>query len=210
MSYIEFFGVLTGLAATWLSAKARISSWPAGIINVTLSFILYYQVQLYPDMLLQVFFLITNIIGWWRWTHPKEEEADARKELKVSYMKGRERLLTLSVAAVGTFLLGNFAGRLHYWFPRLFSLPSAYPFVDSFIMIMSILATFYMIHKKIECWIIWLLVDIVAAVLYYVKGIKFYSLEYFIFSGIVVFGLFHWIKEYQHYSKKIQTPALKH
>ncbi|WP_008587857.1 nicotinamide riboside transporter PnuC [Niabella soli] len=199
MSYIEFFGVLTGLAATWLSAKARISSWPMGIVNVTLSFILYYQVQLYPDMLLQVFFFITNVVGWWRWSHPREGEADTKKELKVSYMNRRDRILTVSATLAGTLLLGNFAARLHEWLPGLFSAPSAYPFVDSFIMVLSILATFYMIQKKIECWVIWLLVDLVAAVLYYVKGIKFYSLEYFIFSGIVAFGLLHWIKEYRSY-----------
>lgn len=114
-------------------------------------------------------------------------------------MNRRDRILTVSATLAGTLLLGNFAARLHEWLPGLFSAPSAYPFVDSFIMVLSILATFYMIQKKIECWVIWLLVDLVAAVLYYVKGIKFYSLEYFIFSGIVAFGLLHWIKEYRSY-----------
>ncbi|HEX7756426.1 MAG TPA: nicotinamide riboside transporter PnuC [Niabella sp.] len=201
MSYIEFFGVLTGLTATWLSAKAHIISWPVGIVNVLLSFILYYQIHLYPDMLLQLFFLVTNIMGWWRWSHPKQEEADTRKELKVSFMKPVQLVFTLALTVAGTLLLGTFAGHLHHWFPTLFSAPSAYPFADSFIMVMSILATFYMIQKKIECWIIWMLVDIAATILYYIKGIKFYSLEYLIFTGIVTFGLIHWIREYRSYSK---------
>lgn len=202
MSYIEFFGVLTGLAATWLSAKANIMSWPVGIANVILSFWLYYQIHLYPDMLLQIFFFITNLLGWWRWANPKAFEADAKKELRVSYMKRKDLLLTIGIALAGTFLLGNFASRLHDWFPKIFSAPSAFPFVDSFIMVMSILATFYMIQKKIECWIIWMLVDIVAASLYYVKGIKFYSLQYAVFIGVVIFGLLHWMKEYKSYSTK--------
>lgn len=202
MSYIEFFGVLTGLAATWLSAKANIMSWPVGIANVILSFWLYYQIHLYPDMLLQVFFFVTNLLGWWRWANPKAFEADAKKELRISYMKRKDLLLTIGIALAGTFLLGNFASRLHDWFPKIFSAPSAFPFVDSFIMVMSILATFYMIQKKIECWIIWMLVDIVAASLYYVKGIKFYSLQYAVFIGVVIFGLLHWMKEYKSYSTK--------
>jgi nicotinamide mononucleotide transporter len=45
--------------------------------------------------------------------------------------------------------------------------------------------------------------------LYYVKGIKFYSLEYLIFTGIAAFGLWHWIKEYRSYEivgkEKCQT-----
>jgi nicotinamide mononucleotide transporter len=56
MSYVEFLGVLSGLISVWLSAKANIWSWPIGIINVILSFLLYFQVQLYPDMFLQIIF----------------------------------------------------------------------------------------------------------------------------------------------------------
>ena len=124
MSYIEFFGVLTGLVAVWLSAKAHIWSWPAGIINVVLSFILYYQVQLYPDMFLQSFFFVTNIMGWWRWSHPRPGEADRKQELKVSYMKKAQLLFTVATTIAGTVLLGSFASRLHEWFPSVFSLPS--------------------------------------------------------------------------------------
>jgi len=64
MSYIEFFGVMFGLAAVWLSAKANIWSWPIGIVNVILAFFLYYQIPLYPYMFLQVFFLVTSVVGW--------------------------------------------------------------------------------------------------------------------------------------------------
>lgn len=203
MSYIEFFGVMTGLAAIWLSAKAHIWSWPIGIVNVVLSFILYYQVQLYPDMFLQAFFFVTNILGWWRWSHPRPEEADRKQELKVSYMKRSQLLITVIATIVGTYLLGSFASRLHEWFPVVFSEPSAYPYVDSFIMVMSVITTFYMIQKKIECWVIWIVVDIVATYLYYIKGIKFYSLEYLVFTGIAAYGLWNWMREYRLYGKPV-------
>ncbi|MFT3948821.1 MAG: nicotinamide riboside transporter PnuC [Agriterribacter sp.] len=202
MSYIEFFGVISGLVAVWLSAKAHIWSWPVGIVNVVLSFILYYQVQLYPDMFLQAFFFVTNIMGWWRWSHPRPEEADKKQELKVSYMKRSQLIFTIAVTITGTLLLGSFASRLHNWFPVVFSMPSAYPYVDSFIMVMSIITTFYMIQKKIECWIIWIIVDLVATYLYYIKGIKFYSFEYLVFCGIAAFGLWNWIREYKSYAKQ--------
>jgi len=71
----ELFGLITGTIAVILSAYANLWSWPIGIVNVVLSFFLFYQVQLYPDMFLQVFFFVTNILGWWRWANPKEGEA---------------------------------------------------------------------------------------------------------------------------------------
>ena len=63
MSHLEFWATLTGGIAVWLSAKENVWSWIIGLLNVVLAFVMFYQIQLYPDMLLQVFFFVTNIIG---------------------------------------------------------------------------------------------------------------------------------------------------
>src|SRR4051812_31069256 len=96
VSYLEFFGMLTGIVAVLLSAMANVWSWPIGLVNVALFFFLFFQVQLYPDMFLQIFFFVTNAIGWWRWTHPKEGEEDKKHELRVSFMSKKDiRLVTI-------------------------------------------------------------------------------------------------------------------
>lgn len=197
MSYLEFFGTVSGGIAVWLSAKANIWSWPVGIINVVLFFFLFYQVQLYPDMFLQIFFFVTNLMGWWRWTHPKPGEEDRKKELKVSYMNRKQFSLIVLIGLTGTYLFGTFAKNLHEFFPTIFSLPSAFPYADSFVTVMSIITTFLMIQKKVECWIIWIIVDAIATYLYFAKGIKFVGIEYLIFCFLASFGLWNWIQEYK-------------
>ncbi|MEP7318596.1 MAG: nicotinamide riboside transporter PnuC [Panacibacter sp.] len=142
------------------------------------------------------------MIGWWRWANPKAGEADRKLELKVSYMKRDQLILTIGIGLLGTLMLGKFASNLHQWFPVVFSIPSAYPYIDSFITVMSIVATFYMIQKKIECWIIWIMIDIIATYLYYIKGVKFYSVEFLIFTLIATYGLLIWTREYKSYSNQ--------
>jgi nicotinamide mononucleotide transporter len=197
MSYLEFFGTVAGGIAVWLSAKANIWSWPIGIINVVLFFFLFYQVQLYPDMFLQIFFFVTNLLGWWRWAHPKAGEEDRKKELKVSFMQLKQFVLIVFIGLFGTYLFGTFAKNLHELFPTVFSLPSAFPYADSFVTVMSIITTFLMIQKKVECWIIWIIVDIIATYLYFAKGIKFVGIEYLVFCFLASFGLWNWIQEYK-------------
>jgi nicotinamide mononucleotide transporter len=199
MSYVEFFSVISGLIAVALSAKANVWSWPIGIINVFLSAFFYYQIQLYPDMFLMVFFFVTNIMGWWRWTNPKPGEEDKKNELKVSFMKRSQFALVFILGLLGTFVIGTLASNLHEWLPLLFNLPSAYPFADSFILVMSVITTFFMIQKKIECWIIWIIIDVVATYLYFIKEAKFFSVEYLVFTLIAIFALWNWIKEYKNY-----------
>lgn len=200
MSYLEFFGTLAGLVAVYLASRANIWSWPIGILNVVLFFFLFYQVQLYPDMFLQVFFLVTNLMGWWRWTHPRPFEEDRKRQLRVSFMTPRQMLLVILAGVTGTATLGAMASRLHEWFPLVFEKPSAFPYLDSFVTAMSITTTFLMIEKKIENWIIWIVVDAVAVYMYFAKGIRFVALEYLIFCFIATYGLLNWMREYKSYS----------
>lgn len=204
VSYLEFFGLLSGVIAISLSSVANVWNWPIGVINVILSFFLFYQVQLYPDMFLQVFFLITNLIGWWRWLHPKTGEEDTKKQLRVTYLDLKGKLTLLLVGVSGTLIVGKFAQNLHELAPVLFHKPSAYPFLDSFIMVMSIVTTFYVIEKKIESWIVWIVVDAVATWLYFQRDLILYSLLYLLFCFIAAFGLFNWTKQYKSHKTSFE------
>ena len=67
MSLLELLAVLTGLAAVWYAARANIITWVFAIVNAVLFFMLYYQVNLYSAMVLQIFFFCNAIYGWFNW-----------------------------------------------------------------------------------------------------------------------------------------------
>lgn len=195
MSYLEFFGTLSGAIAVWLSSRGNIWSWPIGIINVVLLFFLFFQVQLYPDMFLQVFFFVTNLVGWWRWANPKPGEENRRHLLRASWMNLRSSAAWFAVVVMVTVTLGTFASNLHEWIPSLFKLPSAFPYADSFVLATSIVATYLMVEKKVECWAAWLLTDTVATYLYFSKGILLIAILYFSFCLIALAGFRNWSRE---------------
>lgn len=205
MSYLEFFGTLFGGIAVWLSAKENIWSWWIGIINVILFFFLFYQIQLYPDMFLQVFFLVTNLIGWWQWKYPKTNQANQNNELKISSLSIKNIFILCSLGTVLTTILGTFTANLSQLLPLLFSKPSAFPYLDSFTTVMSIITTFLMIRKKVECWYLWLLIDVISTYMYFVKGVKLVGIEYAIFCVIALFGAISWTKEFKAQSLQINN-----
>lgn len=202
LSYLEFFGTVAGAVAVYLSVRANIWSWPIGIVNVVLFFFLFFQVQLYPDMLLQVFFFVTNLMGWWRWTHPAKEEENKKHELKVSRIRLNQLILFSVVGLAATVVFGWGASCLHEWLPKIFSQPSAFPFADSFVTVMSIVATYLMVQKKVECWLVWIAVDAVACTLYFSKGIFFVGIEYVVFCGLAASGFFQWSRQMKVQSSK--------
>jgi nicotinamide mononucleotide transporter len=198
VSYLEFWATVTGAVAVWFSMKENVWSWLIGILNVILAFIMFFQIQLYPDVFLQVFFFVTNIMGFYFWKYPKENNSNAKNELKITVLNINQITLLLVIVIISTALMGTFSKNLHQFFPNLFSLPSAFPYLDSFTTVASIAATFLLIKKKIEAWWLWLIIDVISTYMYFVKGIKIYSILYFVFCGIALWAALEWRKTFRN------------
>src|SRR5438094_8057596 len=80
MTPYELAGVGFGLLSVWLTVKRSIWCWPTGIVSVAAFALLFFEIKLYADMLLQVFFLVTSFLGWYLWLHGGRD----RTELPIS------------------------------------------------------------------------------------------------------------------------------
>lgn len=188
ISYVELIGTLFGLLSVYLATKANIFTWSTGIINELFLFLLFYQVQLYADMFLQLYFFIVTLYGWYNWKQNPEQNSTSTIGLKT-------RIGLLFIIIISTILLGYIITNLHLYLPSYFKIKAAYPFTDSFVMILSIIATVLLAKKKIETWYLWIAVDLVCIVLFFKKGIFFLGLEYLVFLGLATFGLINWKKQ---------------
>jgi len=207
MSYIEFFGTIFTIWCVWLTAKAKVLSWPIGIVGSVLYLFLFYQIRLYSDLFEQVYFLVTGFVGWWAWTHPKTKaEATKADELKISRNSAKENLAFAGIVVVGTALLTYVTANLHLWLPAYFPEPASFPFLDAFTTVMSFTAQWLLAKKRLENWLLWIVVDAIGVWLYWSKGVKFLSLEYGLFFFIASAGLYRWFREYRQYKPVPKTP----
>jgi nicotinamide mononucleotide transporter len=191
VSYVELIGTLFGLASVYYATKANIMTWATGIVNEIFLFILFFQVQLYADMFLQVYFFTVTLYGWYMWNAKSAE-------IKISEMQFKTNLLLLLAIIIGTIFSGLLFKNIHLILPQYFIRQAAYPFTDSFVMVLSIIATFLLAFKKIENWHLWISVDVICVVLYFRKGIYFLSFEYLIFLGLASYGLYNWKRQLRY------------
>lgn len=198
MSYIEFFGTLFNIWCVYLTAKGKVLSWPVGMVGIVLYFFLFYQIRLYSDLLEQVYFFVMSIYGWWLWTHPKTAEGSVPGELAVSANTSRNLAWYGVVTAVLSVVLGFIMARIHLLLPTLFPDPASYPYLDALTTVMSFMATVLMAKKKVACWYLWILVDVIGIWLYYAKGVKFVALEYVLFLVLAIQGYRSWKKQLQN------------
>lgn len=191
VSYVELIGTLFGFISVYFASKANILTWPTGIVNEVFLFMLFFQVQLYADMFLQIYFFVVTLYGWYKWNSKLPDN-------KISALGFKTRIILLTTILAGTLMAGFFFSNIHLYMPRYFAKPAAFPFADSFVMVASIIATVLLARKKIETWHLWIAVDVVCVGLYFKKEVYFLSLEYFVFLGLASYGLYHWKKQMKH------------
>ena len=73
---LEFLGLIFGLVCVWLLIKQNILTWPAGIIYVLISLVVFWEIRLYGDFILHIFFLVLNIYGWYYWLNGKKKNEE--------------------------------------------------------------------------------------------------------------------------------------
>ncbi len=203
MSYIELVATVFGLLAVWLSAKEHIANWGFGLVNVVLASFVFYQANLYSDMLLQGYFFATGLYGWWQWS--RLDTSENEHLVKISFLTRQQQLLTLVFIFISTLIIGFFLekGGLQTLMPTLFKEPASFPYADTLIMMMSIVGNYLLTIKKIESWILWVAVDMIAPVLYFLKGLLLFTFEYLIFLALALFALINWLKIYKKQQLKI-------
>jgi nicotinamide mononucleotide transporter len=199
VSYVEFIGTLLGLISVFLAARANIFTWPTGILNAIFFLIIFYQIHLYSDMFLQCYFCGMGVYGWFSWKYKAQNRQSAIRTLS-----NTNRLrLGVFIAAV-TLLVGTLIARIHLILPQIFDHPASYPYVDTFIAILSILATILLARRIFETWVLWIIVDITSIGLYSVKGVKLIAIEFCIFLCLAILGIYSW---YRLRKKEETVPA---
>ncbi len=203
MSPVELIGTIFGLWCVWLAAKNKVLNWPIGLVNIIFFMVLFWQVQLYSDVLLQIYFFFITFYGWYLWTHPKEGQGDGNNELKVTTYTNYQRVYYGIFIMGAVVFLGAIMTNIHVYLPSIFALPAAYPYADAFTTILSVVAVVWLSKKKLEAWILWMSVDAVALVVYYLKDIHIVSIEYVIFGIIATSGLIGFNKELKSYGNNV-------
>lgn len=188
ISFIELLGTLFGLVSVYFASRANILTWATGIVNELFLFILFFQVQLYADMFLQVYFFVVTLYGWYNWKQNPNENSITSSDLKT-------KIWLASTIIIVTLIAGFFFSNIHLYLPQYFKIKASYPYADSFVMILSVIAIILLAQKKIETWYLWIIVDLVCVFLFFKKGIVFLGLEYLIFLGLATYGLLNWKKQ---------------
>jgi len=163
-----------------LAGRNSSYTWITGIVGCLLFVYVYFGAKLYADVTLQIFFIVTSIVGWRNWLH-----SSTGTQLPIQRSSSS---LIIAVVLMGASVTLGYGWLLHR-FTDAFA-----PFLDSIILAFSVIAQFLLMGRRIETWYCWLLVNSIAVPLYCRRGLFLTALLYAAFWINAIVSLFHWRK----------------
>lgn len=187
---IDLICSVFGLACVILAGRNSKYNFWVGYLYTAALFFMFLNKSLYASLLLQPVSLAINILGHWRWTHPREEEKSAAdgRSLMVSMLSWPERALSL----LSVFVI---AGAWGWLLDTLFPM-DPHPYLDSCVTVLILVAQFLSAQKKWDCWIAWLLVNVTQIALHISVGHVFMPVVCALYLVNGVWSLASWFKLY--------------
>lgn len=142
--------------------------------------LVYYRAGLYADAAINVYFLLASVYGLVCWLMPRKGSP------VVSPITTTPRSVWLPLTIITIIVWGIIAVALHQF------TDSTVPVADAFTTALSISAMWMLAKKYIEQWLIWIVVDVASAALYFYKGLDLTALLYLLYAGVAVAGYRKW------------------
>ncbi|MGB5273899.1 MAG: nicotinamide riboside transporter PnuC [Flavobacteriaceae bacterium] len=180
---LEAIVFISGILSVWFAKKESIWVYPTGLAATVITVYLLFKDQLLGDMMMNLYFSIMSVYGWWNWARTR----DHKKVVQISRTDTREKYV-----GFGLFVLTMLVTYLVYQAFGVAVKPSNY--VDIFTSGIFFTAMWYMALKKLENWTLWIFADIITVPLYAYRGLGMLSLQYLIFTFLAIQGYLAWKK----------------
>ncbi len=210
--FLEFLAAFLGILSVYYAKKENILVYPVGIISTSIYVYLLSRWQMYGDLIINIYYTLMSIYGWYMWLKPTGEN---HKQREISYSSTRDYFIAFLifvftsafVIAVYRYYqvmpneLGLSESIKYVWehlkTGKLAEIRKITPYLDTFTTGAAFAAMWLMAMKKIESWHFWIAVNIVSVPLYFIKGYGFTGIQYFIFLILAVQGLKEWKKRWK-------------
>ncbi|MEE4203575.1 MAG: nicotinamide riboside transporter PnuC [Halieaceae bacterium] len=178
----ELAATLLALAYVVLAIQENRLCFIAGFISAALYLWIFWQVQLYMESALQIFYALISLYGWWHWG------GSNTPTLPISRWSIQRHAAALLCIAAGTIASG--------WLLATHT-DAAMPYVDSFTTISAVITTWMVAQKLLENWLYWVVIDVVSALMYVERGLWLTSALFAMYTVLAVTGYLAWRRHYR-------------
>jgi len=180
---LEFIAFVFGILSVWFAKKENIWVYPTGLIATIITTYLLYTTGYLGDMMINGYFSIMSIYGWYQWT----KKTNNKNNLLITRTNNREKVIGIALFFVTIFVVFGIYNFFDYELKKE-------NYIDIFASGIFFTAMGFMAFKKIENWTLWIIGDIIVVPLYAYRGLGMLALQYLIFTILAISAYLEWKK----------------
>ena len=180
---MEFSAFVFGILSVWFAKKENIWVYPTGLIATIITTYLLYIAGYLGDMMINVYFSIMSIYGWYNWSRNSNES----NFITITRTNFKEKIIGIVLFFVTVFVVFC----IYYLFDYQIKVEN---YIDIFASGIFFTGMWYMANKKIENWTLWIFGDLLVVPLYVYRGLGMLALQYLIFTILAISAYLEWKK----------------
>ncbi len=177
---LEILGVLVTLIYIWLELIQKRLMWIVGFASACIYVLIYFQHKIYADMGMSLYYAAISVYGFWSWSQKRKGGM-----LSISRIMLKQTVVYISVGMTCFIVL---------FYILKYHTDSSIAMVDSLVTAASIVAMWMLAHKILEHWLVWMLINFTAAMLYFHQGLELTGALFMLDGALSVYGYFRWKK----------------
>lgn len=181
--FLEFVAFVLGILSVWFAQKNNIWVYPTGLVATVITTYLLYKASYLGDMLINIYFSVMSIYGWYNWSKKTNETAT----LSISRTNNKDKIIGILLFFVTIFVVFGIYNFFDYEIKND-------NYIDIFASGIFFTAMWYMANKKIENWTLWIIGNSIVVPLYAYRGLGMLSLQYLIFTIMAISAYLEWRK----------------
>lgn len=180
---LEFIAFVFGILSVWYAKKENILVYPTGLIATIITTYLLYITGYLGDMMINGYFSIMSIYGWYKWT----KKANDTNILLITRTNNKEKIIGIVLFFVTIFVVFDIYNFFGYEIKKD-------NYIDIFASGIFFIGMWFMALKKIENWTLWIIGDLIVVPLYAYRGLGMLALQYLIFTILAISAYLEWKK----------------
>jgi nicotinamide mononucleotide transporter len=183
MSGWEVLAVFFGIAYVLLAAKESLWTWIFAFLSTIIYTILFWDGALVSSSLLNFYYMVMAVYGFILWRSGGEQG----EELEISQWSLKKNFIVIISGIILAVILGYLSDTYT---------EARFAYLDTFVMVFSVIATWMLAKKVLENWLYWMVIDSTAIVLYWKSGYLATIILFMFYVILAFYAYYTWWKTY--------------
>ncbi|MCG9696440.1 nicotinamide riboside transporter PnuC [Shewanella sp. Isolate11] len=183
----EAVGVVLAIAYLWLAMKGSVWCWPAALLSTAIYTLLFWEVSLLMESVLNVYYMLMAVYGYWLWTRGRGDD----KGVEVISWSLSRHLLLIAICSLASLVVGYFMANYT---------SASYAYLDAATTCFAVMTTYLVAQKVLENWLYWVVIDLVSIYLYFSKGLMLTAMLFVLYVGMAIGGYVLWRRSMRAHS----------